>query len=344
MSEEGLRARRVILFVASVLVLASIFVVLPFMDAFVLAIVTAYLLSILHTKLNKHIQNENLSTVIIISGLLSSITGLVYIFMSNIFEIIGEFNEFTTSLEENFRSLVEPLNLPPYVIGNLTDFINRSSDFATDFLLDLFAALPYYLIQISIFAITAVFLYKDRKKIYSRFDEMIVGVPDPEAHIAKSLVESIDLVFRGVFMTQLLVALILGGPTMFGFYFIGVLTGPIPLIPFWALLIALAAMIPVFAGFMVYTPLSIFYLSTGEPLKASLIFIYGVVVLQILPEVLFRPWVGSRKLEEHPLLIFIGFIAGPIVLGIKGIVIGPMVLILAKRFILNYGDLVDELD
>ncbi|PSH00922.1 MAG: hypothetical protein BRC30_00940 [Nanohaloarchaea archaeon SW_7_46_7] len=109
------------------------------------------------------------------------------------------------------------------------------------------------------------------------------------------------------------------------------------------MLIAIAALLPIIAGFMVYGPVSLYYLTLAqEPIKGSLILIYGIIFLQILPEIFLRPYVGSKSLDEHPLIIFIGFLAGPLVLGLKGLILGPLILILTKEFLFNYTDLVSS--
>ncbi len=344
MVNETLRAKREILLVAFILILGSIFIILPFLDAIILAVVTAYLLSMLHENLTHYIKSELLSTVVIISGLLGTISGGLYLFFSNIFEIIQRLNLFTSSMEDLFLSSIQPLNLPPYISGNISDFFSEASTFTTDFLLGLFASMPYFLIQTGIFLVASIYIYKDRKRIYTAFNELVNDLPETESRIIMSIVESIDQIFRGVFLTQIMVAAIMAILAAAGFYIIGTLTTPIPLVPLWAVLIGVFAIIPIIAAFMVYMPLALYYLMAAEPLKGSLIFVYGVIVLQILPEILFRPWVGSKNLNEHPLIIFIGFIAGPLVLGVKGIVVGPLMLILTKQFILNYADLVSGQD
>jgi predicted PurR-regulated permease PerM len=170
---------------------------------------------------------------------------------------------------------------------------------------------------------------------------MLQGLPETEEKIIRSLMQSIDSIFRGVFVTQVVVALAMAIATAIGFYIISQLTTPMPLIPLWSFLIALAALLPLIAGFMIYGPVGLYYLALAqEPVKGSLILVYGIIFLQILPEIFLRPYIGSKSLNEHPLIIFIGFLAGPLVLGIKGLILGPLVLILTKEFLFNYTDLV----
>jgi predicted PurR-regulated permease PerM len=93
---------------------------------------------------------------------------------------------------------------------------------------------------------------------------------------------------------------------------------------------------------MFYGPVGAYYLVFGDPIKGALILIFGVVVLNIMTEIFFRPFIGSKQMNEHPLIIFLGFLAGPLTLGLKGLILGPLILILSKEFLLNYSELVSD--
>jgi predicted PurR-regulated permease PerM len=150
-------------------------------------------------------------------------------------------------------------------------------------------------------------------------------------------------IFHGVFLTQFIVSIILGALTIIGFYLIGLITSPIPLVPLWAFFVVLASLLPLVANFMFYAPLGLYYIFfTPYIFKGSLILLFGVTVLQIFPEIMLRPYVGSKRLDEHPLIVFLGFLAGPLVLGFKGLILGPVLLILTKEFAINYSNLVSE--
>ena len=342
MSEESLRVKRETLLVAMLLVLASVAVLFPFLDAIILAIATSYFLGFGHQKLSKHVRSDLIANTKIISGLLGLVSGGLYFFVENVYSIVQRFNEFVISLEDTTVSILESLNVPEYIISQTSTFFQQASNFASDQLLGIIFSLPSFLINLAIFLVASIFIYKDRARIYQGLESILIDLPETEEKIIRSLVESTDSIFRGVFMTQVIVAGILGILTAAGFYLIGLITSPIPLIPLWAALVAAAAILPLVAAFMFYAPLGTYYFLTAQPIKGSLIITFGVVFLQIMPEVVLRPWVGSRRLNEHPLIVFTGFLAGPLVLGIKGIILGPLILILTKEFILNYADLVSS--
>ncbi len=337
MVNEKLRSQRETILVTLLLVLGSLWVLFPFLDAIIIAAVVSYLLKIVHDRINEYIDNELVSSAIVIASVLLTVSAVIYIFINNFFEILSQVNAFTGSLRQGLLNVVEFLNLSEQFQSNLESFITRFSDRFTSEMISIFTSIPSGLIDVAIFLVTTLFLYKDREIIESQLKGLIETIPEPEKNIVKSLIHSIDEIFRGVFLTQFIVALILGAVNGVGFFIIEQFTSDIPFIPLWSLLIALAALLPLFAGFMVYGPISIYYFTVGQPIKATLILIFGIIVINILSEIFLRPWVGSRQMDEHPLVIFLGFLTGPLVLGVKGLIIGPLMLILTKEFALNFS-------
>lgn len=341
--EEELRAKRETFLVVALLLLGSMFIVFPFLDAILIGGAVAYILAKTHKKLNPYINDEVLSSTIIISSVFAVVILGLYIFVNNFFSILAQLNLFTGSLEERIIEALKPLNLPETFIENIRQYISGFSSSLSDILIDTFASLPSMLIDTGIFLVTTTYLYKDRERLAESIQSLLESLPDTEQRIAENLIDSIENIFKGVFLTQAIVAVILGLLMGFGLYIISLFTSPIPLIPLWVLLVMIASLLPLVANFMIYVPLGgYFLLAGGEPIKGLLIMIFGLTFLQIMPEMFLRPYIGSKRLNEHPLIVFLGFLAGPLVLGFKGLIIGPIVLILTKEFALSFSELVED--
>jgi len=342
MAGSELRFTRETLAVAAVLFLGSLFIVFPFLDAIILAVVTSYLLRFGHEYLDDRLNNDVLSTIIISTFVLGLVSTTIYLFINNFFDILTGVNSLIGSLKAITLNFVEFINLPKTFQQNVQTFIDNISDITRNKLIELFASIPSLLIHSGIYTVTSIYLYKDGEKIERKIFEIIDSLPEEEEKIARSLTSSIDYVFRGVFMTQILVSFILAVTAAVGFYLISYITSPIPLIPVIAVLIFIASLLPLVANFMIYGPVGGYFLLQGQPFKGSLILIFGLLILQIMPEIFLRPYIGARQMDEHPLIIFIGFLAGPLTLGLKGIILGPLILILTKEFIRDYTRLVSE--
>lgn len=340
MADEDLRFKREILGVALLLILGSMFVLFPFLDAIILAVATSYFLRFGHRNLNNKLNNEFLSTLIIISSIVGLVIVGVFVFINNFNDILAALNIFAFDLQQNIQSLISALNLPENFKTEMTQFIQTLSESMRQYLRNTLASIPSLFIDLGIYLVTSIYLYKDGPKIKEKTFDFIDSLPEDEEKIIRTLIRSTDSIFRGVFLTQFTVAAILGLITALGFYAIGFTTSYIPFTILWAILIGLAALMPLFAAFMIYGPIGLYYLLFGFPLKGALILIFGTLFLNILPEIFLRPFVGSKQMNEHPLIIFTGFIAGPLTLGLKGLVLGPVLLILSKEFLLNYSELV----
>lgn len=342
MSEEDIRFKREVLGVSGLLVLGSMLIVLPFLDAIILAVATSYLLRFGHKKLNKKLENELLSSIVITSSIIGIIVLGVYLFVNNFDHLIAALQFFAIDLQQNINNVVQTLNLPEAYNEHTGRVIRQMVNMIQDWLRSTLASIPSLLIDVGIYLVTAIYIYRDGEKIRDKIFNIVESLPENEEKIIRSLLRSTDSIFRGVFITQFLVALLIGMMAGLGFYLIGILTTPIPFTVFLAILIGIAALLPIVAAFMFYGPIGGFYLVTGEPVKGTLILGFGVMFLNLFPEIFLRPYVGSYQMDEHPLIIFIGFLAGPLTLGLKGLVLGPVILILSKEFILNYSELVSD--
>lgn len=342
MIQDDIRFKREILGVSILLILGSLFIVYPFLDAIILAVATSYLLRFAHQELNKRIENEFLSTMIIISSVIGFFLIAVFLFINNFNEIIGGINVFVIDLQQNIEQLIRTFNLSENFRAEVSSFMLSLSEGIRTWLRGILTSIPALMIDLGIYLVTSIYFYKDGAKIKRKLFSVIQSFPDNEEKIIKSLLRSTDSIFRGVFLTQFIVAGVLAVLTAIGFYLIGLVTTPIPFIGLWAVLVGLAALLPLIAAFMFYGPIGFYYILYGQPLKGALILIFGIVFLNILSEVFLRPYIGARQMDEHPLIIFTGFLAGPLTLGIKGLILGPLMLILSKEFLLNYSELVSE--
>lgn len=342
MTEDTTRFKREILGVSILLILGGLLIVYPFLDAIILAVATSYFLRFGHKELDKRLQNEFLSSLIIISSVIGFFTLGLFLFINNFNDILGSISLLSVNLQQNVEQLIRTLSLSDTFQAEVSQFMIGFSESLRDWLRNTLASIPSLMIDFGIYLVTSIYLYKDGHRLKNKLFSVIESFPENEAKIIKSLLRSSDSIFRGVFVTQFLVALVLGIITWIGFEIIGLITKPVPFTGLWALLVAIAALLPLVAAFMFYGPVGFYYLLFGEPLKGALILVFGVVVLNIMTEIFFRPFIGSKQMNEHPLIIFLGFLAGPLTLGIKGLILGPLILILSKEFLLNYSELVSD--
>jgi predicted PurR-regulated permease PerM len=97
----------------------------------------------------------------------------------------------------------------------------------------------------------------------------------------------------------------------------------------WAAAMSLLSIIPMLGSFVVWIPAAVWLLATGHWVKAMMLAVWGIAVINPVDNVLYPVLVGTR-VGLHPLLLFIGFVGGLAVFGPCGLVLGPCIIALAS--------------
>ncbi|MBZ5661626.1 MAG: AI-2E family transporter [Acidobacteriia bacterium] len=93
----------------------------------------------------------------------------------------------------------------------------------------------------------------------------------------------------------------------------------------WALVTALASLVPVVGSALVWVPASILLILSGHWVKAIILLAWGTAVVGQV-DVVVRPYVVSAHVKVHTLLVFFALLGGVEAFGIIGIIVGPVVL------------------
>ena len=93
---------------------------------------------------------------------------------------------------------------------------------------------------------------------------------------------------------------------------------------FWAAVMALASLIPIVGTALVWAPIAVFLVWQGHPYKGAILAGYGVVVIGSADNLL-RPILVGKNMKAHPMLLFFGILGAIMLFGLKGIVLGPVV-------------------
>jgi predicted PurR-regulated permease PerM len=138
------------------------------------------------------------------------------------------------------------------------------------------------------------------------------------------LKEFLVIMDRGIksVVTSLLITAIATGLMSIPIFFIFGL--PYPL--FLALLTGFLTLLPVIGAWLLYLPIT-GYLFFEEGIVTSVAFlVVCAVFISTVPDILVRPITGKTK-EVGAIPLLIGFIAGLMVFGVSGIVLGPVIII-----------------
>jgi predicted PurR-regulated permease PerM len=112
----------------------------------------------------------------------------------------------------------------------------------------------------------------------------------------------------------------LGGVT---FWIVGI---PAPVM--WGLLMMLAAFIPIVGAALVWGPAALYFVLSGDYVRAGILVFVGIFVVGTVDNVL-RPILISGRVELNGLLVLISVVGGIGAFGLLGIVLGPVLIAVA---------------
>jgi predicted PurR-regulated permease PerM len=135
-------------------------------------------------------------------------------------------------------------------------------------------------------------------------------------------------VIRGQLLTAITQAIVAG----IIFWMTGI---PVPIL--FAVVLFFTTLIPVLGAATVWVPLVLYLLSIQQHARAAVLFIFGLLVISLLDNVI-KPAVIGEKTRLPYFLLFFGILGGLKIYGFMGIFLAPVVLSLFFALIRIYQE------
>jgi len=302
----------------------------PFIGAILLGILTAHILHFLELELYKKLENRILSHSIILILLVGFTAGIIYGITSSVSTVTSNLQGFIDTLSGSTGFIIELFNLPSAITDLVQSVIEEIGASVRGWVVNQFQKLPSLLINTFIYFVTAAYFFKEGSFLRTKLFTTIKDMDEPHRTTLRELTESINTLFTDVFLPRTLLSLLSLLLASVGLYLMG--------IQFWwgwALLIAAVAFLPLLAPFIVYLPLGIIYMAIGDFWLGVIIIIYGILVLDTLPFLYLSPYIKTHSPYHHPAILFISFVSGLLVFGVKGLILGPLAITLTLHFLYN---------
>jgi predicted PurR-regulated permease PerM len=101
---------------------------------------------------------------------------------------------------------------------------------------------------------------------------------------------------------------------------------PAPLL--WGTVMAFVAVLPVLGAAIVWAPVALYLALEGDWQRAALLAAWGAIVVSTIDNVLY-PILVKSEIRLHTVPVFIAVLGGIAVFGVTGVVLGPLVLVVA---------------
>ena len=297
----------------------SLLLVVPFLQFVLAAVLLAYVLYPLQSRLDPHVS----STVSAFSLVGLAIAGFVVPFALIVLVIAGDAARLVQDLDAEtlqFATVEDRIEEVTGIEVDLTEQLVAAGEELANILLErtteIFGQLTHTLVGLGLLLFLLYYLLKDGDRLMGWIRE----ITPLDSTVQNDLYEELDDVMRAVLLGHVLIAIVEG--TIAG---IGLFVTGIPNAAFWTFIMIVLSLVPLIGAFLVWGPAVAYLFLTGEPLLAAGLFVYSAVVVGVSDDYL-RPIVVNRYAELSPAVIIVGVLGGIYAFGIMGLFFGPVIL------------------
>jgi predicted PurR-regulated permease PerM len=206
---------------------------------------------------------------------------------------------------------------------NLRQASQNTAAYMASHLGGLFSNSVRALIQLVLMMFILFFLYRDHRLALSTLRSIL---PLTESETDLILDRSSDTIYA----------------TALGRFIVAAVQGLLAALAFWALgvkgafllgmLTALVAIVPAVGAYLVWVPIAVYLALTGHWVKAVVLAGWGSLVVSTVDNFLYPTLVGSR-LQQHTVAVLLAVLGGIALFGISGLILGPVLLTVAKTLL-----------
>lgn len=313
--------RGVLLLLIAVLSFLTFQLVEPYLSFIIGALLLAYVLSPLQTRLEQRVRSTTASALLVAAATVALLLPFVALTIS----VAGEAVTIARSLAAG--DIVAQLEAPeqwlnqqlPGEINLASELATRLENFAETVLgtaPDLVSSLTHITIGLGLSVFVLFYLLRDGEQLLNWLQE-VTPLPQP---LQQRLYARVDSMTRAVLLGHVLVAIIQGSIAGLGLLVVGISN-----VLFWTVIMILLSLLPFIGTFLVWGPAAVYLLSTSELFAGVFLFVYGTVVVGVSDEYL-RPLIVDRYADISPAVIVIGVLGGLSAFGVMGLFIGPIII------------------
>ncbi|MES3004772.1 MAG: AI-2E family transporter [Patescibacteria group bacterium] len=324
------------LFIVTVIIFL---IFLPFFEVILLSIIFAVALEPLHKRLTRKLNGRNGLAAILVVILFAVVIITPAVFLST--QVMSESKGLYDSLvsgDANFlESVTSAIEKPiqkiyPGFYLDIREYVSFGADIVTSHLSSILSSVISIVTGIILIFISLYFFLKDGRSFKKVLIDLSPLSDKYDEHIWDKVKTSITATVSGVILVAIVQGLLAG----FGLWLFG-----IPSATLWGSIAAIASLVPGLGTAIVFIPAVIYMLVIGNTPYAIGLVIWGGVIVGLVDNFL-TPYLYSRKVEIHQLIMLFAVLGGLIAFGPIGFLFGPIALSLFFSMIEIYRTLILE--
>jgi len=203
----------------------------------------------------------------------------------------------------------------PALMQRASEILQRSGQVITTSLLGLSQITLNFVVSFFIMLYLLFFLLRDGSALAARIERSVPLQPEQTRKLLSQFVTVVRATVKG----NVVVALVQGALGALAFWYLEI---PGPML--WGALMALLSLLPAVGAALVWGPVALYQMFTGELLAGIGLTVWGVLVIGLVDNVL-RPILVGRDTRMPDYLVLVATVGGISLFGLNGFVIGPVI-------------------
>ncbi len=308
----------------------AIYLSKEFITTVLLSIFFAYMLDPIYGRLLRITGRKSLSSaisvVVVFLALLIVIFGVLDMLSSQVSHLLELENLMEidiSSYPETIQGLAIaylPSQIAPYLerIGSISEssmisMLRYALSMVEATLSDFLAGLPIRMAQILLAVFLTYYLLMDGRSILGLAFHHL-----PEKGTVAIFLQELDSIYNSLFHVYFITSMLSGVLAALGFIILD-----IPYSLLWGAIVAILTLLPMLGPPIVFVPMSLYYLLSGDLLRGIALPIFGFIFLMVIPENILRPHLAMKGASIHPVITILAYTAPIFVVGMIGVIIGP---------------------
>jgi predicted PurR-regulated permease PerM len=297
-------------------IILLIYFVRPVVLAFGITVILVYILHPVHEFIHPHVKEHHHATFLIFLLI------LVPFFIFSIFLIsatVQQISDLITKPEIKETIEVSGMNIQDFLKSPLTELDFEKFQTILGGLAAFLTTIGNVFLQLFMaILLTSYILHKERsiKESFNSIRDQ--RTKDFIGHVNEGLKNIVYSMFLTSFATGI-IAIVL--------YFL--FGAPYPIL--LGILTGIVALIPILGAWLVYAPVSLYFITQGKILFGLGFLVACFVFISTIPDILIRP-IAVSKQDTDTVLLLLGFIMGTLAFGPVGIILGPLIMIALEGF------------
>jgi len=314
----------------------SLFVLLPFVEYALGAVLLAYLSYPLKERLEDSVGTVAACSLLVATAVVALVLPLAVltaVVIRDAVEIARNADNIAVDISE-IEALIEGhTGYPIEVVATVERLAEGFASALLGNLSGFFGLVTRLTLGVMLLVFLMYYILKDGEEFVA-WSKGVAPLPDEiSGRLYRRLSEVTRAVLRGHILVALIQALLAGA---------GLAVAGVPNFLFWTFMMVFLAVLPVIGVFLVWGPASVYLFATGSTVAGVGVAVYGTVVVSISDNYL-RLILVDRGTGLKPGVILVGVLGGIYAMGVVGLFVGPVVLGSLKATLTVYKNNYDSL-